>query len=579
MPGAPLGEIIYSAVKPMIRMYMIIGTGFFLTKKGLFGVTAARACSDMVLMLFMPALVFDNIVSYISIDDIKTIGVICFLAFVMYAINACMAFAVVYFTPVPKNPKDRWVGGGLLAGIMQNVSDLPISYIQAVSIFTSAEQHKGTAYVIIWLAMYVLVQFNFGLFQLVEWDFKFTEKHYHGEDQDLEKNNESLKGKESLTDDVNIQEDNDTSHTADSKASSNISTNMNDAPNIYTQNSRTSESPLSSTSSILTEFDDEDDLDSHIQQIEDLSQSSHHRARSNSHSLNPRPLTLINSRISQLSRRSTTIARIPSARSANYDLTHIDSQIIDNDDILSLNQELVKEFSHVEPYNQKMTKAMRIVTETNLKMEDVQTAGTNHSFVKKYHLHHVIFFLENFKKPNSISLILSLTIALIPWTKALFVDDGTVRLPNAPDNEAPLSFILMYAQYLGYPCVPLGLLLIGSVLARLEFTDVPEGLWKSAVSHTVFRLGVLPIIGMTLVAKLKNNGWLTDKMSLFVCALEFALPSATVQIYLTAGAMKPDMKTCAPLNCFGVYLALQYIVLVISMPIVVCYCVKNVMDM
>lgn len=596
MAGSPLGEIIYAAVKPIIRMYMIIGTGFFLTRKGLFGVTAARACSDMVLMIFMPALVFDKIVSYISISDIKTIGVICFSAFIMYVINACVAFFIVKFTPVPKDPKNRWVGGALLAGIMQNVSDLPIAYIQAVSVFSTTQQNKGTAYVIIWLAMYVVAQFNCGLFQLVEWDFKYTDKYYHnGESNDgptdLEKNGDASTTNTSIdpsnetgtatavekSDDDNgnrngNRNDNLTTSSSDNDDDDNSDTvNIDDSnmPNIYTPttiSSLANESPVSPTSSIASSIDQQQQQ--HPQQHQ----------KKLSEELNPRPLTLVASKLSQLSRatsRTSAIARIPSARNMNY----ADGDPDNADDVMSLNQELIREYSRIEPFNKKMSKSMKIITETNLTMKDVEEAGTNISFIKKYHLHYLVFFLQNFKKPNSVSLVISIIIALIPWVKALFVNTGTVTVSNAPDNEPALSFILMYAEYLGYPCVPLGLLLIGSVLARLEFSDIPKGFWKSAVCHTLFRLAILPIIGAALITRFKNVRWLTDPMAMFVCSMEFALPSATVQIYLTAGAMRPGDKTCSPLNCFGLYLALQYVVLVVSMPIVVCYCIKKTMDM
>jgi predicted permease len=574
MMDVPLGDVIYSAVKPMIRMYMIIGTGFFMTKKGLFGITAARACSDMVLMLFMPALVFDKVVSYIDISDIKTIGVICFCAFIMYSINACVALLIVKFTPIPKTPKDRWVGGAILAGIMQNVSDLPIAYIQALSVFSLQQQNKGTAYVIIWLAMYVVVQFNCGLFQLVEWDFKFTEEHFYAKltsnkssEIDLEKHDDESNDSSTLSKHGN----NDNNKDNDDNNIDNENNNNNyNTPKIYvspTQHSYTSDSPISPTSSILSG----DSI------LDDGSNMNEQSSRRFSNNLHPKPLTLITSRLSQLSRtttRNNPIVRIPSARSVNYDPSN---QL--EPDTVSLNQELIREYSHVEPYNQKMSKVMRIVTETNLTIKDINESGNKIPFIKKYHLHYIVFFLQNFKKPNSIALVVSLTIALIPWTKALFVNNGTVILPNAPDHQPALSFILMYAEYLGYPCVPLGLLLIGSILARLEIKDIPKGFWKSAFCTTTFRLAILPIIGTAFITRLRNIGWLSDPMAMFVCTMEFALPSATVQIYLTAGAMRPEDKTCTPLNCFGLYLVLQYIVLVISMPIVVCYCIKNVVDM
>lgn len=546
MADAPLGEVIYSAVKPMVRMYMIILTGFFLTKAGLFGATTARACSDMVLMVFMPALVFDKVVSYISISDIKTIGVICFCAFIMYCINAIVALLIVKFTPVPKDRKNRWVGGAVLAGVMQNVSDLPIAYIQAISMFSIAEQNKGTAYVIIWLAMYVLVQFNLGLFQLVEWDFRYSEQNDDDDNEDKEKQEgQHVTGIESQTisDKRNSTENEDADSVGGFLALP--------APNYE----------IESIDSYSTQTP-EPDLQPHAMNDDSANIL-----------LTPTPLNKVSSRLSHLSKvvsRTSAIARIPSARSNNPN-TNIN-------DAMSLNEELIREYSRVEPYNQNMSNAMKIVTETNLTIKDVEEAGKDVLLVEKYHLHHLIFFLQNFKKPNSIALVFSLALALIPWTKALFIDNGRVHLPSAPDKDPPLSFILMYAEYLGYPCVPLGLLLVGSVLARLEFKVVPKGFWKSAVCHTVYRLAILPIIGIAFITRLKKIGWLTDPIALFVCVLEFALPSATVQIYLTAGAMKPGDETCAPLNCFGLYLIMQYVTLVVSMPIVVCYGIKNVMD-
>lgn len=549
MAGAPLGEVIYSAVKPMIRMYMIILTGFFLTKFGLFGATTARAFSDMVLMLFMPSLVFHRVVAYIAISDIKTIGVICFSAFVMYSINSIVALLIIKFTPIPKDRKNRWVGGALLAGIMQNVSDLPISYIQAISIFSINQQNKGTAYVIIWLAMYVLTQFNFGLFQLVEWDFKYAETG----DSDLEKNEEAKTDTESQ------------SHSEDKH---NSTENGEDEENASVDRFLALPTPIYETESIDSYSTQSIALEPEIQPHAMIDED-----RCIDTTLEPTPIAKVSSRLSRLGKiasRTSAIARIPSARSNNPDHSI--------NDAISLNRELIREYSHVEPYNQSMTKTMRMVTETNMTMKDVEDAGTEIPFVRKYHLHYVMFFLQNFKKPNSIILVIALTLALIPWTKALFVDTGSVHLPSAPDKEPPLSFILMYAEYLGYPCVPIGLLLVGSVLARLEYKVFPKGFWKSAVCHTFYRQAILPIIGIAFITRLKNIGWITDPIAIFVCIMEFSLPSATVQIYLTAGAMKPGAENCAPLNCFGLYLIMQYTALVISMPIVVCYAIKNVMD-
>lgn len=528
--GAPLGEIIYSAVKPMFRLYMILFTGFGLTRMGLVGAQTARACSDLLLLIFMPALIFDKVVSYIDISDIKTIGVICFSACVMYGINACATTLIVFFTPIPKDPKSRWVGGAYLAGIMQNVSDLPIVYIQAISLFSVDQQNKGIAYVIIWLAMYVIFQFNLGLSQLVEADFKAGRKFKIDE----EKNS---------TEHLKIPALIEPTHSINSEYPTSIETNDS-----------------------TTIMDDGDDFPEALQ----INGENVKRRRGSNLAMDPIQLNLDKlSKVLSSQSRHTALSKIPSARN-------------NNDDVVSLNRELVREYSHVEPYNQRMSNVMKIVTDNNISInsDDSDNNDNNKSktFVEKYHLQPAVFFFQNFKKPNSVVLVISLAIALIPWLKALFTNNGTVVLPNAPDGKAALSFILMYAEYLGYPCVPLGVFLIGSVLARLEINNLPPGFWKSAVAHTTFRLGILPIIGMAYVTQLKKIGWMKDPMALFVTSLQFALPSATVQVYLTAAAMDPKDTSCPALNCLGLYLIFQYICLVVSLPIVACYCIKNVME-
>lgn len=551
-----LGEVVFAAVKPMLRLYLILGTGFLLTRLGLLGAQTARACSDLVLLVFMPALVFNKIVSYIDISDIKTIGVICFSACVLYGFNLVATTLVVFLTPIPKSPKCRWVGGAYLAGIMQNVSDLPIAYIQAMSMFSLDQQNKGVAYVIIWLAMYVMFQFNLGLSQLVEWDFAYARKHA----KDIEKQEPQDKLQQQQQP-VNLQPQpqRQVSSKSDLTLSpADLEPEMSYADSEYPTSIDTDESSINDQQQLAVPV---------VLNDKRLTQ----RRGSNVSDRVPVSLDKLVHVLSNQSRQHTVLSRIPSARS-----TYNDSDGGPMADTLSLNQQLVREYSHVEPYNQQMTTTMKIITDNNVPIQE-HPKGT---FVQKYHLSFLVFFLQNFKKPNAIVLIISLIIALIPWLKALFTNNGTVQLPNAPDKEPALSFILMYSEYMGYPSVPLGVLLIGSTLARLEIGELPKGFWKSALAHTTWRLGILPIIGMVFVWQMKKIGWLTDPMAIFVTSMEFVLPSATVQVYLTAQAMGngDEEEGTGQLNCLGLYLICQYIVLVVSLPIVACYCIKNVMD-
>ncbi|GMF04872.1 unnamed protein product [[Candida] boidinii] len=219
-----LGDIVYSAIKPIVRMYLIIGSGYLMTRKGLLSIETTRALSDLVLICFMPALFFDKIVSNISIDDLETIGVICLLALVMYAFNGIVTAIIIATTPVPK----LWRGNALLAGVMQNVSDLPIAYIQSLAtglVFTEEQGEKGVSFVIIWVCMYIFFQFNLGFFQLVEYDYKATEK-YELEQDDEEKNISSS------------SDDLESDNTKNSNSNSNFNSNNNDNNNNDNNNEK-----------------------------------------------------------------------------------------------------------------------------------------------------------------------------------------------------------------------------------------------------------------------------------------------------------------------------------------------------
>ncbi|KAK0490025.1 auxin efflux carrier [Armillaria luteobubalina] len=69
-------------------------------------------------------------------------------------------------------------------------------------------------------------------------------------------------------------------------------------------------------------------------------------------------------------------------------------------------------------------------------------------------------------------------------TPALFVVVDGYYMPSAPDGEPPLAFVIDFAEFMGAASVPLGLICLGSALARL---DVPRSQWPhlplGAISH------------------------------------------------------------------------------------------------
>lgn len=75
------------------------------------------------------------------------------------------------------------------------------------------------------------------------------------------------------------------------------------------------------------------------------------------------------------------------------------------------------------------------------------------------------------------AVVLGIMFSLIQPLKALLTETtewtGT-RMPNAPDGNPPLSFLLQTTTYLGAVTVPMALIVLGSSFARLEVSGTSE---------------------------------------------------------------------------------------------------------
>jgi len=145
-------------------------------------------------------------------------------------------------------------------------------------------------------------------------------------------------------------------------------------------------------------------------------------------------------------------------------------------------------------------------------------------------------------RPAPITILFSLPIALIDPLKALFVPvSDTFRpafRPLAPDGAPPLAFILDTATFAGNASVPVGLICIGSALARLQISSARG--WASRPRGAILALAIgkmiiMPIIGAGVVAGFVKCGILNkeDKVLQFVCLLMSGLPTATSQVFFT----------------------------------------------
>ncbi|KAG2074514.1 auxin efflux carrier [Suillus decipiens] len=174
-------------------------------------------------------------------------------------------------------------------------------------------------------------------------------------------------------------------------------------------------------------------------------------------------------------------------------------------------------------------------------------------------------FLRSLMNPPSLSIIISFIIAIVPPLKALFVPGvpGT-HIPSAPDGQPPLTFIMTTANFLSGASVPMGLITLGSALARL---DIPRNQWSSLPlgaigSLAIARLIVMPVLGILICQQFTHIGLIDSSNNVlrFVCMLFSGLPSATTQVFLTQ--VYSGTGNAEHLSAF---LIPQYIIMFISM--------------
>ncbi|KAJ6483564.1 auxin efflux carrier [Mycena vitilis] len=146
-------------------------------------------------------------------------------------------------------------------------------------------------------------------------------------------------------------------------------------------------------------------------------------------------------------------------------------------------------------------------------------------------------FLQNLFLPGSVSILISFVIALVPQLKGLFVEVDGTHIPSAPDGDPPLAFIIDAASFIGAASVPVGLICLGSALARLR---IPRGAWGSLPSGAILGLAIgkmliSPVLGVLICKGLINVNVISkeDKVLQFVCIFFSCLPTATTQVFVT----------------------------------------------
>ncbi|RCK54563.1 Protein ECM3 [Candida viswanathii] len=546
----PLGLVIYSAVKPIFKIYFIIALGFFLAKRNILSVATCRDLSDTVVTAIMPCLIFNNIVSYLKSSDIKFIGIIFFTGTLLFLVGGTLAYCVFVITKAPK----RWMGGLISVGIFPNISDLPIAYLQTFAkggvIFTTAQGEKGVAYVCIFLMVMVMYQFSFGLFRLIEYDFRDELLDTTDEEEKVYSDSDGSERNPKHPVDAN------TSTSEEKKRSRHNTLERQDEDATGDDNEEECEGDDSSISSRAV------GSDVSLSTQEDLQHQEFLRARAKqSQKLSRTPTRPEDLELRPRSSHSSDVSVPYSLHlvvSRTSDLRRQQSQTV---------KDVINEYSEFDALRSNDVQRTRTAT-SELAVEP--KSNEEKSKVKAY----LKQLWKNILSPNSLSLIISIAIAMAPPLKALFIK-SSFYIPNAPDELPPLSFVLDFTSYVGAASVPIGLILLGATLARLQVKKMPPGFWKTAVLICVARLVIIPIFGVGLTTGFNHGGWYGDDYLVrFVSVLEFGLPNATSLVYFTAFYTDPAAEEHLQMDCLAICLICQYLVLWISLPFLTTFTLK-----
>ncbi|KAF8603189.1 auxin efflux carrier [Ceratobasidium sp. AG-I] len=175
-------------------------------------------------------------------------------------------------------------------------------------------------------------------------------------------------------------------------------------------------------------------------------------------------------------------------------------------------------------------------------------------------------FLAALASPPTIAMAVAFLVALVPTLRALFIapaPGSNVHVGTAPDGLPPLSLILDTATFVGGASIPLGLICLGSALARLQaprpISRAPLG---AIFTFSILKMVLGPVFGVLIVEGLTRQGVIdrNDKVLRFVCMYFAGTPTATTQVYFTQ-VYSPDGSA----THISAFLIPQYALMFITM--------------
>ncbi|VEU23300.1 DEKNAAC104429 [Brettanomyces naardenensis] len=551
--AVPLGTIIYIAVKPIFKIYMIIGVGVLLARLDILSMRTSRDLSSIAVNVLLPCLIFDKIVTNISNTDIKEIATIVVDAFFRMGSSAVCTFLLGLLLRCRRD----WYGGLLSIGMLINISDLPIAYLQSMG--DSDLLHnvdKGVSYVCIYMAVQTIVQFNFGVFKLIGLDFR--NKPAEKNEADAQDEEVSISGREQKRD----------GSAGDSPVESELKTE--DSSKGASQMGNAAGEPFMRDS-----LEPNEEPTSTVSSFEFASTDSRSHKQRSLHGSATKAIT---------SAGTVALTPNPSASStmsggiSNSVQGLLASPVKSKTDLCNVVEETQqREQSVVEL-------SPRVGSEDNGRVERISLVRDRMQqlFQLLWHVKYgkafrraVVFMVSSTSRPISITIIVSIVICMIPWVKALFVETTQAHIHPAPDSLPPLSFIMDFASYVGAAQVPIGLLMLGGTIGRISVVNLSPEIWMTPLGVSIFKLFVFPVIGCAFNSKLHKDGlFYSEDVLYFISNVDFCLPPSTTNFYVTALYTPKGSKSTPQVDCLALAYLFHYIFLAFCLPFVSTYTMK-----
>ncbi|OBA28497.1 auxin efflux carrier [Hanseniaspora valbyensis NRRL Y-1626] len=564
-----LGECIYISIKPIIRVYLILATGFLLSKKGLLSPQMTKDVSALVVNALLPCLAFNKIVSYISYKDLQMIGIIVLTSLFIYALGL-LGGVGVYFG-FKTNPKFFY--GLLFCSSCTNISDLTISIMQSEglsAIFTEDELGKGVSYAVIFMAVQNFMLMNLGLMTVPYYDVK------NDNDEQQKKKEQSV---ESEMEQGTLNNNNDTTTTTVGKSlndnkekpeSGDITSNDSNEQ-LEPFDSNNGDNDITSLASSVNSIEVEERANSFQRRRPSIASAIARTFTGHSTATTTGTNRSVENTTDDLVREYSIVSKV---RTGDIDLhkplsiytdvpTGNAPQAMETEDTTSSN-------------NSSQTSITEDNTANNTKKKDSKPK-TKFSFAKWCYSHKLgwlYYILLNFKRPASIATVLGLLCALVPWLRILFVDQSGYHIHQGPDDAPVLSVFMDFTSYVAQASVPLALLLLGGTIAKIDIKTLDFKFLKASIALNLYRLCVMPIIGIAFVNRLVAIGWVETPIQRLSLVITFAVPSATACIYFTA-LFTPVEGPQVQMACLGSIYVVAYMMFFVTLAVVLTYSIKR----